>query len=102
MRGVGGVERGDGALVAWVAVVAGARRRGCRRSERASARWAVCTLHHAGRSEVALIAGACRVCRQGCVSWAHNHLERTTRRGVTHDVEGRQSGAEAAQGRAGA
>ena len=30
------------------------------------------------------------------------HLERTTRRGVTHDVEGRQSGAEAAQGRAGA
>ena len=93
MRGVGGVERGDGALVAWVAVVAGARRRGCRRSERASARWAVCTLHHAGRSEV-----ACRVCRQGCVSWAHNRLEQTTRQGVRCDVEGRRSGAEAAQG----
>ena len=27
-----------------------------------------------------------------------NHLEQTTRRGVTHDVEGRQSGAKAAQG----
>jgi hypothetical protein len=26
------------------------------------------------------------------------YLEQTTRRGVTHDVEGRQSGAEAAQG----
>ena len=26
------------------------------------------------------------------------HLEQTTRRGVTHDVEGRQSGADAAQG----
>jgi hypothetical protein len=41
--------------------------------------------------------------------WVHKklgrnqyHLEQTTCRGVTHDVEGRQSGAEAAQGRAGA
>ena len=31
-------------------------------------------------------------------SHSHSHLEQTTRRAVTHDVEGRQSGAEAAQG----
>ena len=35
-------------------------------------------------------------------SYSCINLEQTTRRGVTHDVEGPQSSAEAAQGRAGA